>query len=53
MENDKKIIHVWGHKIVKATELRVAAQKSAKIAHAKYLEALKLKMVALKEMKAA
>lgn len=53
MAKDKLIIHTWHTKVVKATHLRMKAQKAAKIAHHKYLHALKLKTIALKEMKHA
>merc|ERR1711957_812855 len=51
--NDVSIIFTWVHKIKKATILRRRAQRAQKIAHRAYLKALKAKLLALKQMKAA
>lgn len=51
--NDKRIVHRWGVKAVNATRLRVRAQRLAKIAHGKYVIALRLKNKALRQAKHA
>jgi hypothetical protein len=53
MANDRRIIHSWSVKIVHATRLRMKAQRSARIAHSRYLHALKLKLIALRQAKRA